>query len=75
MLHHKARSGEGEHSGKLAEDPVSQVPSHWETFLLLQHGSTGGPNVKATSMPLFFWPLSSNGLTSVGPKKQNKFLQ
>lgn len=61
MLHHKARSGEGEHSSKLAEDPISQVPSHLETFLLLQHSSTGGSKVKATSMPLFFGLLQVIG--------------
>lgn len=60
MLYHKASSGKGEHSSKcLAEDCISQVPSHQnqEAFLLLQYRSTGGSNVKATSMPLFLGPI------------------
>lgn len=55
-LHHKASSGEGQHSSKwLGEDRISQVPSHHKqgAFLLQQHRSTGGSNMKATSMPLF----------------------
>jgi len=60
MLHHKASSGERELSNKwLAEDCISLVPSHHnqESSLLLQHRSTGGSNVKATSMPLFLAPI------------------